>query len=408
MKILLINDRYPPRYESSVANIVHGLASHYEKQGHEVTVITSHRLDVSTEIIRDGKIISLPVDYRSSLRHYKSLKQSIVSKMLDDEIVRIEPDVVHAHNIHQYLTYDALRIAKKYTDRIFITMHDVMSFNYGRLFTRRYLSSEGNDTHTTVFDHTKQAGLQWNPFRNRKIRKVLEKNVTNVTAVSDALKKALDVNGIPKTCVVHNGIDVASWKASGQESDDFRREHRLEGKKVILFGGRLSRDKGSTPLIHALSQIKNAVPDVLLLVIGNPKTWAGLLQESDVKDVDDHVRCIDWLSKEEMRAAYGACDLVTTPSLCLDTFNLMNAEAMANSKPVVGTCFGGTPEVVENGVTGFICNPLDIDSYANLLTTLLTDDALAEKMGRAGKERVEKYFTEEIQAQNYLDLYAGQ
>ena len=177
-------------------------------------------------------------------------------------------------------------------------------------------------------------------------------------------------------------------------------------KKVMLFGGRLSRDKGSTPLLHALSKIRKAIPNVMLLAIGNPKTWAGLHKEAAVmEDLSPYIRNIDWLPKEGMRAAYGACDVVTTPSLCLDTFNLMNAEAMANSKPVVGTCFGGTPEVVENGVTGFICNPLHTDEYANLLLTLLSDDALAVKMGKAGKERVEKLFTVERQTEKYLALY---
>lgn len=405
MKILLLNDGYPPRYESSVGTITANLASEYKRLGHEVSVITSHKPDVSEKVLREENVTSIPIDYRSSLRHYKSLRQSKVSKILDEEIARIAPEVVHAHNLHQYLTYDTLRIARKHTPKVFITMHDVMSFNYGRLMTRRYLASGGEDVHTTAKDHIRQIGLQWNPLRNRTIRKALNENATKVVAVSDALKKALDSHSIPRTCTVHNGIDVASWGAAKDETDAFRSEHKLEGRKVILFGGRLSRDKGSTPLLHALTQVKDAAPNVLLLVIGNSQAWEGLVKESCVKDVADHTLCVDWLSKEKMRAAYGACDLVTTPSLCLDTFNLMNTEAMANGKPVVGTCFGGTPEVVENGVTGFICNPLKVDEYSNLLLTLLSDDALAEKMGQAGRERVEKLFTVEVQAQKYLELY---
>jgi glycosyltransferase involved in cell wall biosynthesis len=406
MKILLLNDRYPPRYQSSVASITSNLADIYETQGHTVSVITSHRLAVSEEILREGNIISLPIEYRSSLRHYKSLKQGAVSLLLDKEIRKIEPDIVHAHNVHMYLTYDALHVAQQYADKVFLTTHDVMSFNYGRLMTRRYLESEGADTHTSARDHIRQAGLQWNPLRNKKIRSLLDQNVTNVVAVSNALKNALDTNGIPKTCVVHNGIDIAKWQASEEESATFRKEHLLEGKKVILFGGRLSRDKGSTPLLHALSQVKKAVPNVVLLVIGNPVTWEGLMREAGIQeDLSEYIRQVDWLTAEGMRAAYGACDVVTTPSLCLDTFNLMNTEAMANSKPVVGTCFGGAPEVVENGVTGFVCNPLKTEEYASLLLTLLSDDALAVKMGHAGKLRVEKLFTTERQAQQYLDLY---
>ncbi|PIR53253.1 hypothetical protein COU76_02065 [Candidatus Peregrinibacteria bacterium CG10_big_fil_rev_8_21_14_0_10_49_10] len=408
MNILLLNDRYPPRYESSVASITYGLAEQYKKLGHKVTVLTSHRKNVSKVILREEHVISLPVEYRPSLRHYKSLRQKQVSAMLEEEIKRIAPDVVHAHNLHMYLTYDALRIAATYAPKVFITMHDVMSFHYGRLATGRYLASGGEKVHTNWFDHLDEAGLQWNPLRNKMILRALG-HVTRVIAVSTALKKALDAHGIPRTCVVQNGIDIASWRATEQEAADFRRAHALEGKKVVLFGGRLSRDKGSTPLLHALSVVKETVPTVRLVVIGDPGRWAGLVQEAGVgSEVTNYVQCIDWLPKEKMRAAYAACDVVTTPSLCLDTFNLMNAEAMANSKPVVGTCFGGTPEVVEDGVTGYVCNPLKEKEYANLLSRLLKDPELAHKMGRAGKQRVEELFTVERQAEKYVDLYGMQ
>ncbi|MDA1208676.1 MAG: glycosyltransferase [bacterium] len=175
MKILLLNDRYPPNYESSVANITKNLADAYAQKGHTVSVITSHRKDVSKDIVRTGNVISLPIDYAPSLRHYKSLKQSTVSNMLKQEMQNIQPDIVHAHNLHMYLTYDALCIARTFTDKVCITMHDTMSFNYGRLMTHRYLASAGVDTQVTPLDHIGQVGLQWNPFRNRLIRRILQK-----------------------------------------------------------------------------------------------------------------------------------------------------------------------------------------------------------------------------------------
>ncbi|MDA1208675.1 MAG: hypothetical protein O2904_01435 [bacterium] len=122
-------------------------------------------------------------------------------------------------------------------------------------------------------------------------------------AVSEALKRALDTNKIPHTCVVHNGIDIESWEASNSEIATFRDTHSLQGKKVILFGGRLSRDKGSTPLLHALSIVIRTVPDVLLLVVGDAKRWAGLLQEAHVQeDISAHILNIEWLAKDDMRA----------------------------------------------------------------------------------------------------------
>ncbi|OGJ71110.1 hypothetical protein A2454_02845 [Candidatus Peribacteria bacterium RIFOXYC2_FULL_55_14] len=405
MKILFLNDDYPEEGGSSVAGVVRTLDHGLTEAGHEVYVIATHRKEKHPSIIRRGHIVSIPASYRQSLRHYHCLRIPAVSKMLDGEIAKIRPDVIHAHNVHQYITYNALRIARKHTDKVFITLHDVMSFNFGRLATDRFLKTEGQDVRTSWIDHLKQAQLQWNPLRNVIIRNIMNANVKEVFAVSAALKRALDAHGIPRVSVVPNGIDAASWVVSPETVDAFKTKHDLHGKKVILFGGRLSRDKGSTPLLQALQAIRGSVPNVALLVIGNNDRWEGLLREAGAENFRDCIRCPGWMTMEEMKAAYGSADVVTTPSLCLDTFNLMNIEAMALGKPVVGTVFGGTPEIVVNGVTGFICNPLKTEEYANHLLTLLKNDTLAEKMGRAGRERVEKLFTMERQAQKYLNLY---
>lgn len=407
MKILFLTDDYPEEGGSSVAGVVRTLEYGLTKAGHEVYVIATHRKEKHPSIIRRGHVVSIPASYRQSLRHYHCLKIPAVSKMLDEEIAKIRPDVIHAHNVHQYITYDALRIARKHTHNVFITLHDVMSFNFGRLATHRFLKTEGQDVRTSWIDHLRQARLQWNPLRNVIIRNIMRTNVKKVFAVSAALKRALDAHGIPRVSIVLNGIDAASWVTDPETVDAFKTKHDLHGKKVILFGGRLSRDKGSTPLLQALRTVKEAVPNAVLLVIGNADRWEGLLREAGAENFRGSIRCPGWMTKEEMKAAYGSANVVTTPSLCLDTFNLMNIEAMALGKPVVGTIFGGTPEIVVDGVTGFICNPLKTEEYAHHLITLLKNDALAEKMGRAGRERVERLFTLEVQAKKYLELYQG-
>jgi len=407
MNIVLLNDDFPPHGQSSVSGIVTDTTKVLQRMGHTITIIHTHHTSISPEITLHDNVISLPVSYRKTLRHYLCLYNPKITKLLTEVLQKLKPDIVHAHNIHTYLTYDALRIARKYTPNVFITMHDVMSFNYGRLNTKRFLDSEEEGVRTTPLDHIQQAGLQYNPLRNCIIRHILRKNVTTVCAVSHALQHALDTHGIPRTQVVHNGVDIHFWKNDGAGAEYFRNKHHLEGKKILLFGGRLSRDKGSTPLLHALNRVRALVPNVMLVVLGHPKRWEGLLQEAHVPaDLSAHITTIDWLSREDLRAAYSAANVVTTPSLCLDTFNLMNAEAMACSTPVIGTCFGGAPEVVEDGGTGFIRNPLKTEEYAEALVTLLADDTLAKHMGEAGRKRVETKFSMEKCVETYLNIFA--
>ena len=214
MKILFLTDDYPETEGSSVTGVVRTLDHGLTKAGHDVSIMTTHRTTENPGIVRSGHVVSIPVSYRTSLRHYKNLYMPAVSRMIDTEIARLKPDVIHAHNVHQYITYDALRIARKHTKKVFITLHDVMSFSYGRLRTDRYLKSEGADVRTSFMDHIAQAGIQWNPLRNVWIKRILQKNVEKVFAVSSALKHALDTHGIPHVEVLPNGTDMTMWQAT--------------------------------------------------------------------------------------------------------------------------------------------------------------------------------------------------
>ena len=77
---------------------------------------------------------------------------------------------------------------------------------------------------------------------------------------------------------------------------------------------------------------------------------------------------------------------------------------MAAAKPIVGTCFGGTPEAVLHNKTGIIVDPTNTELFASALFTLLKDSSYAAKLGKAGQERVRSNFTIEKQATSYLAL----
>ena len=121
--------------------------------------------------------------------------------------------------------------------------------------------------------------------------------------------------------------------------------------------------------------------------------------------VDDLVVPTDWLDGDDLQRAYAATDVFVTPSICFDTFGLVNLEAMEHAKPVVATVFGGSQEVVQHGETGFIANPLDVEGYAARIRELLRDPELARRMGEAGRERMRAHFTVDRLTDEYLEEY---
>ena len=313
-------------------------------------------------------------------------------KILEKILKKIKPDVVHANNIHFYLSYHSIKLAKTYSKVTVVTLRDTMSFSFGKLKTEKYLKNF--DAHLTWLDQLKQARKRWNPLRNLIIKYYLG-YADKKFAVSKALKKALEQNGIKNVEVIHTGTDIAEWQVLPDKVKSFKKRHGLEEKKVIFFSGRLSISKGANVTFEVIEKISQEFPDVILLVAGTG---------SNIKE-RNNLKFTGWIDREEIKLAYAASDVVLVPSLYLDPFPRVVIEAMAAGKPVVGTCYGGTPEAILDGVTGFVVNPFNTKEMAEKTLDLLRDSDKARRFGKAGRERVRNTFNLDEKIKNILACY---
>lgn len=164
--------------------------------------------------------------------------------------------------------------------------------------------------------------------------------------------------------------------------------------QVILTVGRWlmsERYKGMDTLITALPKLLTRWPDLQLVAVGqgDDKDWLGDLAEEN--GVQRHVHFLTGLSYAQLAACYAACDVFALPSRG-EGFGLVYLEAMACGKPVIGGAHGGAPEVIEDGVTGYLVQHGDAVQLATSIETLLANPELAREMGRRGKQRVENEF----------------
>jgi len=393
MKILFLSDDFPPQSFGGAGISTFELTLSMKNFGYEVFVITTSRNERDAgESERDGlKIFTIVNNYPDRWRAYVSLNNRLVVRQVEQILEKIRPDVVHANNIHAYLSYKSLKIAKKYARVVVLTARDAMLFSYSKLETKKYLNNF--DSKVTWLDNFKQAGKRWHPFRNLSIRYYLS-YVDKVFAISNSLKEALENNGIKNVGVIYNGIDVDDWKVNESEIKDFKEKYQLTNKKIIFFNGRLSPSKGGAKALEAIVLVRKEVPEAILLVAGLGEV-----------DSNEGIVFTDWLDRHEMKIAYAVSDVVLMPSICLDAFGRVNIEAMASKKPVVGTCYGGTPEIVVDGVTGYIINPLYPEEIAKKVIDLLNNPKKAEKFGEAGYDRVKEKFNLEEKVKEYLLEY---
>ena len=386
-------------------------AQELQKKGHHVFVFHgSYDGKFGWDKVHGLDVFRIKIKDRSwFFRSYVSVFNRNIEAGFDSFLKEVSPEIVHFHNLYYHFPFSLIKISKKRKIKTFFTAHDVMSFYYGKLWefiNPNKLSVDNKFNYKiSLLKQIKRFGKMYNPFRNLFIRYYL-KYSDKIFAVSYSLKEALNQNKINNVEVIYNGIDYSNWRIGNEEVINFKKKYNLENKKIVLFAARLSPLKGAGNLIKAMEKVTEDVPDVCLLLMGEKNNYFSKLSKL-VKKNEIPVIFTGWLKGDDLISAYYSCNLAVTPSLYLDPFNLINIEAMAAKKPVVGTCFGGTSEIVINNKTGYIVNPYNIDQLAEKIVTLLKNPAKAEKFGQAGYMLVKNKFSLQRQIENYLKFFRG-
>lgn len=411
MKILVLQDDFPPRPGGGAGSVAFSLAEGYAQRGHAVVVLaTSPNLeDAGERDVAGFRVRTIISKNPGRWRAYRSLYNPSAVAEVQKTLQSFKPDIVHAHNIHAHLSYAALRAAKRYGACVILTCHDVMPFNYGKLLG---LISPDDisiplsfNYRTSPWRQLREQRFRYNPFRNAIIRYILRTSVDHVAAVSDALAEALRQNDIPHATTIHNGIDTSFWKEESEAVKQFKDRHAI-GEHTVLFGGRLSRVKGAPELLRALAQVAKEIPLAQLLVVGTEDAYASSMRELAAGlGIGDRLVFAGWLTGSELRAAYHSAVLVCVPSVCFDSFPTMNLEAMACRKPVIATCVGGSREAVVDGETGYLVNPYDTVTMAEKLAELLIDTEKNIRFGEVGYARAIRVFSLTVQVQKYEKLF---
>jgi phosphatidyl-myo-inositol dimannoside synthase len=161
--------------------------------------------------------------------------------------------------------------------------------------------------------------------------------------------------------------------------------------RVILTVGRwvaTERYKGMDTLITALPRLLTAWPELQLVFAGSGDDQAWLTDLAEKNGVERHVHFLTGLSNGELAACYAACEIFALPSRG-EGFGLVYLEAMACGKPVIGGAHGGAPEIIRDGVTGYLVPHGDPIQLATAMQTLLADPAHAKEMGARGRQTVD-------------------
>ena len=194
--------------------------------------------------------------------------------------------------------------------------------------------------------------------------------------------------------ILYPGVDVHRFNPGYDVSPIVERHPQLRCKQMLLFVGWLIARKGPALILEAMTRLA-AFDDLHCLIIGpDHGEKANLMKMTQDLGLEDRVTILDPVSEEDLPLYYAAADIFVFPTVeTTEGFGIVAAEAMACETAVVASRIGAIPEVVEDGVTGFLFEPGNASQLAEKIGLLLSDQDLRQRMARRGRERVMANFT---------------
>lgn len=211
--------------------------------------------------------------------------------------------------------------------------------------------------------------------------------------VSDASARLVsDTMGLPRKMieVVYNSCDIAVCRKESVSP-------------IILTAGHLVAYKNPDVWLEVARSVVLKHPDALFIWLGDGELLEAIRGKVKEMSLEERILLPGYVS--DPSAWYAQAQIYFQPSL-RESHGIAVLEAMAHGLPCVVADTGGLPESVVDDETGYVCPPTDPAGFAGRIMELLSDTALRERMGIAGQQRVERCFSEEMQEQKIMALYA--
>jgi glycogen(starch) synthase len=387
-RVLMLSWEFPPRIVGGIARHVAELSLALARQGVEVDVLTAHHPGAPREEIIPGgegrvKVLRAgpsPIHAPDFVYDVHQLDFALLERVLQEGA--LEYDLIHAHD---WLVSFAARTLKQGVGLPLVaTMHATEA---GR--------NQGIHTPMQHYIHTMEWMLTYEAWRVVCCSRFMAQEVTGTLRVPR-----------DKVRVVPNGVDPKRVQCgdSGDELELFRSQWAAPAERIVLFVGRLVREKGVEVLIDALPAVVAAHPEAKFVVAGGGD-YEGLAARARSNGVEHKVAFTGFLPEADLPRMYKVAEVAVFPSL-YEPFGIVALEAMAAGVPVVTSDIGGFREVVRHGQTGLHTWANNADSLAWGLGLVLSDARLAARLRRNGRKQVEEHFGWEAIARQTRAVYA--
>ena len=356
------------------------LSQYLQKMGVEVTVITRRTHDDPYYEDLDG-IRVFRLDIPKSTPKVKAALQFIFGalKLLWDERSRYQ--IIHSHQLVTPTTIGLL--AKTLLDK--------------KLVLTPHTPKTAGAFHSLVYKR---------PFTGKPRIKWMQKSANAMVAISKEIQDDLLELNFSKNKITYipNGVDTRRFSPLAEEEKPRqRKELGLPDGPIITCAGRLIERKQIDVLIQAFSMlVPDLPPTASLVVLGDGEERVRLEALAASLNISEQVHFLGAVldTAKYLRTS----DLFVIPS-SIEGMPIILLEAMACGLTCVGSKIGGIEELIHDEETGLFTISGDAVDLKEKIQTLLNDESLSYKLGRAAREEIEEYYSMDATAKAHLDLY---
>lgn len=240
--------------------------------------------------------------------------------------------------------------------------------------------------------------------------KIIAILATHILADSNSQRAFIINEGVCKSDKIEviadgsiSGVDIKKFSPSKESNIKVRREYGIaDESQIVLFLGRLNKDKGLRELSHAINIVAPSVKGVHWLIVGPDEGGLTSYIKNVTKGNEEYVHIVGPTKEADKYMA--AADIFCLPSY-REGFGTSILEAAASGVPAVASRIYGLTDAVEDGVTGVLVDPKSSSLLADALIDLLNDKARLIEMGKSARIRAVEKFSSEIVVQGLSDYY---
>src|SRR6266571_3221806 len=206
-----------------------------------------------------------------------------------------------------------------------------------------------------------------------------------------------------KIRVIPNGVEISRFK-DGEPQHLLPIEATSENRKVILYVGRIVREKGIFTLLDAFEELRKRDKNVSLVFVGEGPLKENLAREILWRKLSDRVKLAGFVDEQKLVSIYNSSDVFVLPSH-YEPFGMVVLEAMASRVPVVVSDIGGLSEIVEDGITGVKVPVSDSRALAEGIIRVLENRELSAQLKENAHRMIQERYRWDMIAEKTIEAY---